>query len=147
MAVRKQVLVIHGPNLNLLGKREVQIYGKTGLAAIDNHLKELGRQLEVEVETFQSNHEGAIVDRIQAAIGVIQGLIINPAAYTHTSIAIRDAILALDVPSIEVHLSNIHGRENFRHNSMIADVVKGRISGLGPLGYELALRAMAVLLG
>ncbi len=142
----KQVLVIHGPNLNLLGKREVDIYGRTGLAAIDKRLKELGRKLRLEVETFQSNHEGAIVDRIQAAMGVCRGLIINPAAYTHTSIAIRDAVLALDLPAIEVHLSNIYGREPFRQKSMLADVVTGQIGGLGPLGYELALRAMASLL-
>ena len=137
------VLVIHGPNLNLLGNREPEIYGHTTLADIDDKLIGLGRELGIRVETFQSNSEGAIVDRIQQARGRADVLIINPAAYTHTSIAIRDAIGALEVPVIEVHLSNVYKREPFRHHSTVADIVEGRIMGFGAEGYELALRAAA----
>ena len=139
------ILVIHGPNLNLLGRREPEIYGATTLADIDGTLIDLGKQRGLAVETFQSNSEGAIVDRIQAAFGGCAGVIINPAAYTHTSVAIRDALAMLDVPIIEIHLSNIHKREPFRHHSTVADIVTGRISGLGVHGYELALEAMARL--
>ncbi len=139
------ILVIHGPNLNLLGRREPEIYGATTLAAIDRALIDLGEQRGLTVETFQSNSEGAIVDRIQAAFGACAGVIINPAAYTHTSVAIRDALAMLDIPIIEIHLSNIHKREPFRHHSTVADIVTGRISGLGVHGYELALEAMARL--
>jgi 3-dehydroquinate dehydratase-2 len=138
-----RILVIHGPNLNLLGTREPEIYGRRTLAEIDARLAELGRGLGVAVEAFQSNHEGAIVDRIQQAIGACDGLIINAAAYTHTSVAIRDALSMLSVPVVEVHLSNIHRRETFRHTSLMADVVTGQVLGLGPAGYELALRALA----
>ena len=137
------VLVVHGPNLNLLGAREPEIYGRTTLADIDRGLIELGRQLNLTVETFQSNSEGMIVDRIQEARGRINALIINPAAYTHTSIAIRDVISAVEVPVIEVHLSNVYKREPFRHHSTIADVAEGRIMGFGADGYMLALRAAA----
>jgi 3-dehydroquinate dehydratase-2 len=137
------VLVIHGPNLNLLGTREPEVYGRVTLADIDAQLAELGRELRVEVATFQSNSEGAIIDRIQAARGRIDVLIINPAAYTHTSIAIRDAIAAIAAPTIEIHLSNVHRREPFRHHSTIADIVDGRIMGFGADGYLLALRAAA----
>ncbi len=135
------VLVVHGPNLNLLGEREPTVYGSTTLAQIDQQMKELGRELGIEVETFQSNSEGAIVDRIQAARGGIDVLIINPAAYTHTSVAIRDVILATAIPCIEVHLSNVYKREPFRHHSTIADVAVGRIMGFGADGYMIALRA------
>jgi 3-dehydroquinate dehydratase II len=135
------VLVIHGPNLNLLGEREPAVYGSTTLSQIDGQLKVLGRELGIDVETFQSNSEGAIVDRIQAARGRIDVLIINPAAYTHTSVAIRDAILAIGVTCIEVHLSNVYKREPFRYHSTIADVAVGRIMGFGADGYMLALRA------
>jgi 3-dehydroquinate dehydratase II len=134
-------LVVHGPNLNLLGEREPAVYGITTLSQIDRQLKVLGRELGIEVETFQSNSEGAIVDRIQAARGRIDVLIINPAAYTHTSVAIRDAILAIGVACIEVHLSNVYKREPFRHHSTIADVAVGRIMGFGADGYMIALRA------
>lgn len=134
-------LVIHGPNLNLLGEREPAVYGSTTLAQIDAQLKSLGRELGLEVETFQSNSEGAIVDRIQAARGRIEVLIINPAAYTHTSVSIRDAILATGIACIEVHLSNVYKREPFRHHSTIADVAVGRIMGFGADGYMIALRA------
>jgi 3-dehydroquinate dehydratase-2 len=139
------VLVIHGPNLNLLGVREPEIYGRTTLQEIDRQLSALGHELGLKVETFQSNSEGAIVDRIQTARGQVDVLIINPAAYTHTSIAIRDALGLLDVPVIEVHLSNVYRREPFRHHSTIADVVAGRIMGFGAESYALALRAAAVM--
>lgn len=137
------VLVLHGPNLNLLGRREPEIYGRTTLDEINHGLVELGAQLGLAVDAFQSNHEGAIVDRIQQAAGSYDGLIINAAALTHTSIAIRDALATLEMPVIEVHLSNIHRREPFRHISMTAGVVSGQILGLGAAGYGLALRALA----
>jgi 3-dehydroquinate dehydratase-2 len=138
-----RILVIHGPNLNLLGRREPEIYGRTTLDEINGRLTALGAQLGLALDTFQSNHEGAIVDRIQQAAGVYDGLIINAAAFTHTSIAIRDALAMLKVPVIEVHLSNIHRREPFRHTSMTAGVVTGQILGLGAAGYALALRGLA----
>jgi 3-dehydroquinate dehydratase II len=135
------VLVVHGPNLNLLGEREPAVYGSTTLSQIDAQLKGLARELGLALETFQSNSEGAIVDRIQAARGRIELLIINPAAYTHTSVAIRDVILATGVECIEVHLSNVYKREPFRHHSTIADLAVGRIMGFGADGYLIALRA------
>jgi 3-dehydroquinate dehydratase-2 len=141
-----RILVIHGPNLNLLGRREPEIYGRTTLDEINSRLTALGAQLGLALDTFQSNHEGAIVDRIQQAAGVYDGLIINAAAFTHTSIAIRDALAMLKVPVIEVHLSNIHRREPFRHSSMTAGVVTGQILGFGAAGYALALRGLAEML-
>jgi 3-dehydroquinate dehydratase II len=135
------VLVIHGPNLNLLGEREPEVYGRTRLADIDKELKKLGRELEMKIETFQSNSEGGIVDRIQNARGKCDVLLINPGAYTHTSVAIRDAISAVNIPVIEVHLSNVYRREPFRHHSTIADIAHGRIMGFGAESYSLALRA------
>ena len=135
------VLVVHGPNLNLLGEREPEVYGRTRLADIDRELRKQGSEFGMKVETFQSNSEGAIVDRIQQARGKAEVLIINPGAYTHTSVAIRDAILAVNVPVIEVHLSNVYRREPFRHHSTIADVAYGRIMGFGAESYSLALRA------
>jgi 3-dehydroquinate dehydratase-2 len=137
-----RVLVVHGPNLNLLGEREPEVYGRTRLADIDRELKQLGGELDIKVETFQSNSEGDIITRIQEARGKIDALLINPAGYTHTSIAIRDAILALDVPTVEVHLSNVYRREPMRHHSTIADVAVARIMGFGAPGYALALRAV-----
>ncbi|MGA2408892.1 MAG: type II 3-dehydroquinate dehydratase [Candidatus Binataceae bacterium] len=137
----RKVLVVHGPNLNLLGEREPEVYGRTTLADIDRDLASLGLELGLEVESFQSNSEGALVDRIQAGRGRIDLLIINPAAYTHTSVAIRDVILAIGVPCIEVHLSNVYKREPFRHHSTIADVAAGRIMGFGADSYMIALRA------
>jgi 3-dehydroquinate dehydratase-2 len=142
-----RILVIHGPNLNLLGTREPEIYGRRSLAEIDRALHDAGRQLGLAVESFQSNHEGALVDRIQEAMGACGGVIINAAAYTHTSIAIRDALAALTVPVIEVHLSNIYRRETFRHHSVLAAVTTGQIVGLGAAGYTLALQALAGILG
>src|SRR5277367_3214292 len=135
------ILVIHGPNLNLLGEREPEVYGRTRLSDIDKELKNLGRELEMKVETFQSNSEGGIVDRIQQARGRCDVLLINPGAYTHTSVAIRDAIAAVNIPVIEVHLSNVYRREPFRHHSTIADIAHGRIMGFGAESYSLALRA------
>jgi 3-dehydroquinate dehydratase II len=144
--VLPKVLIVHGPNLNMLGKREPEIYGSTTLDEINAGLKELGETLGLETESFQSNHEGAIVEKIQSAMGTCSGLIINPAAYTHTSIAIRDAILLLDCPVIEIHLSNIYKREAFRHKSMIADIATAQISGLGVHGYYLALEGIAKMI-
>jgi 3-dehydroquinate dehydratase-2 len=141
------VLVIHGPNLNLLGTREPDIYGATTLEEVNRMLTSLGRSLGVEVAAFQSNHEGEIVDKIQGAIGNIDALIINPAAFTHTSVAIRDALLLLDCPIVEIHLSNIYKREPFRHKSLVADIATGQISGLGVQGYGLALEAAVRLMG
>jgi len=143
---QKKILVIHGPNLNMLGKREPEIYGHKNLEEIDEELKALGEELDLSVETFQSNHEGAIVDEIQQAMGNCHGIIINPAAYTHTSIAIRDALAMLDVPVVEIHLSNINKRESFRHQSTIADIVSARIAGFGSHGYLLALEGLAKII-
>jgi 3-dehydroquinate dehydratase II len=137
------VLVLNGPNLNLLGSREPEIYGHTTLEDINRDLMTLGAELGIRVETFQSNSEGALVDRIQQAHSNIDLIIINPAAYTHTSIAIRDAIIAIETPVIEVHLSNVYKRESFRHHSTIADVAEARLMGFGAEGYLLALRAGA----
>ncbi|MFO7684780.1 MAG: type II 3-dehydroquinate dehydratase [Desulfobacterales bacterium] len=141
-----KIVVIHGPNLNLLGRREPEIYGRTTLDEINRGLAELGGRLKLAVEAFQSNREGEIVDRIQQAIGRCAGLIINAAAYTHTSVAIRDALSMLEVPVIEVHLSNIHRREEFRRVSLMAGVVTGQIIGLGAPGYRLALQALSDML-
>lgn len=143
----KRILVIHGPNLNMLGRREPETYGYTTLADIDRELKRMGPQWGLAVDTFQSNHEGAIVDAIQQSMGALDGLVINPAAFTHTSVAVRDALIPLAVPIIEVHISNIHKREPFRHHSYIADIATGQIVGLGVNGYYLALRAIADMVG
>lgn len=141
-----KILVMHGPNLDLLGKREPDIYGKTTLAQINNKLKQLAKKYKVQLDIFQSNHEGDIVDRIGSAKkDKIDTIIINPAAYTHTSVAIRDAIAACGIPAIEVHLSNIYAREDFRHTSLIAPVCKGQIAGFGSQSYYLALTAVAGL--
>ncbi len=137
------ILVIHGPNLNMLGRREPEVYGRRTLEQIDKLLADEAARLNLSLKTFQSNHEGRIVDTIQQAIGQASGLIINPGAYTHTSIAIRDALLLLDIPMVEVHLSNTYKRESFRRKSTIADIVTGRIVGLGAIGYILALQAIA----
>jgi 3-dehydroquinate dehydratase-2 len=144
-SVRPLILVVHGPNLNLLGTREPNIYGTTTLRQIDGDLKTQGDRLGVAVQCFQSNHEGAIVDRIQQSHGRVAGLIINAGGLTHTSVSLRDAISAIKVPTIEVHLSNLYAREEFRHRSMLAPVCLGQIAGLGAIGYRLALEAMARL--
>jgi 3-dehydroquinate dehydratase-2 len=140
------ILVIHGPNLNMLGKREPEHYGSRTLDDINASLHATAAELGFQMLPFQSNHEGEIVETIQKAVGRAQGLIINPAAFTHTSVAIRDAVLILDVPTIEVHLSNIHKRESFRHRSFIADIATAQISGLGASGYIFALQALAQLI-
>lgn len=135
-----KILVIHGPNLNLLGTRESDIYGVKTLEDINRTLKTLASELGVEVDIRQSNHEGEIVDAIQES-GNYAALLINPAAYTHTSVAIRDAIAAVKIPAVEIHLSNIYKREEFRHKSLISPVAQGQISGFGPESYNLGLRA------
>ena len=140
------ILVVHGPNLNMLGTREPEHYGSRSLQAIDASLHAKASELGLQVSTFQSNHEGEIVESIQKAVGRARGLIINPAAFTHTSVAIRDAVLILDVPTIEVHLSNIYKRESFRQRSFIADIATAQISGLGASGYLYALEALAQLI-
>lgn len=137
----KTIWVLHGPNLNLLGTREPGIYGATTLAEIDRNLSEVGAAAGVRVVSFQSNHEGALVDRIQAARDAgVAFIVINPAAFTHTSVAIRDALAAVALPFVEVHLSNVHKREPFRHHSYFSDLAVGVIAGLGPTGYRYALQ-------
>ena len=137
-----KILVLNGPNLNLLGKREPGIYGAKGLEDINRELVALAAGYGVQLEFFQSNSEGGLVDAIQAAAGTCAGIIINPAAYTHTSVAIRDALAAVALPTVEIHLSNVYRREEFRHKSLIAPVALGQIAGFGPTGYELALLAL-----
>ena len=136
-----KILIIHGPNLNLLGKREPDVYGRVSLRSIDEALKKLAKSERVTLEIFQSNHEGEIVTRIQESEGVFGAIVMNPAAYTHTSVAIRDAVSAVRTPVIEVHLSNIYARETFRHQSLIAPAAAGQISGFGAKSYELGLLA------
>jgi 3-dehydroquinate dehydratase-2 len=137
----RRILVINGPNLNLLGSREPHLYGSTTLAEIEQRLvaKGAAARPQVEIETYQSNHEGALVDKIQQAGASASAIVINPGALTHYSIALRDALAAFGKPVIEVHLTNIHAREEFRRHSVIAPIAAGQIAGLGQLGYELAL--------
>ncbi len=138
-----EILVLHGPNLNLLGSREPDIYGTETLADINRRLAETGRDLGAKVICFQSNHEGALIDRIHLAHrDAVAGIIINPGAYTHTSIALRDALCAVAIPTVEVHLTNIHSREAFRAHSYIAPVAIGQICGFGSAGYLLALQGI-----
>jgi len=141
-----KIVVIQGPNLNMLGIREKNIYGPMKLEDIHAQMKSFADQNKIEIEFFQSNLEGEIVDRIQECMGDADGIIINPAAYTHTSIAIRDAVSAVQLPTLEVHLSNIHQREEFRHKSLIAPVCAGQILGMGPFGYHLAMVGMTQIL-
>ena len=141
-----KIVVIQGPNLNMLGMREQNIYGPMKLEDIHGQMKSYAEQNKLEIEFFQSNLEGEIVDRIQECIGDADGIIINPAAYTHTSIAIRDAIAAVQLPTLEVHLSNIHQREEFRHKSLTAPVCAGQIVGMGPFSYHLAMVGMTQIL-
>lgn len=137
-----KILIINGPNLNLLGKREPEIYGAETLEEINRHLQVAALEMNASLEFFQSNSEGELVDAIQGAAGVFDGIIINPAAFTHTSIALRDAIAAVALPTVEVHLSNVYSREEFRHKSFIAPVAIGQITGFGSAGYKLALEGL-----
>jgi 3-dehydroquinate dehydratase-2 len=140
------ILVLHGPNLNLLGLREPGIYGSLTLAEINRLLESKAMELQAEVLPMQSNHEGVLVDAIHGALGKHQGIVINAGAYTHTSVALRDAIAAVNLPTVEVHLSNIYRREDFRHHSYIAPVVIGQISGFGAQSYLLGLEALVCYL-
>ncbi len=142
-----RVLVLNGPNLNRLGRRRPELYGRATLAEIESRLQQLGRQLNLQVELRQSNHEGELVAWIHEACERFDALLINAAAYTHTSIAIMDALEMFPGPVVEVHLSNIFAREPFRHRSFVSPVATGVVCGFGPLGYELALRAVAARLG
>jgi 3-dehydroquinate dehydratase-2 len=137
-----RILVIHGPNLTLLGRRETKIYGEQTLTEINSALQDWAEQKDVTIKVVQSNHEGGIVDAIGEAVDGADGLLINPAAYTHTSVAIRDAIAAAGLPAVEVHLSNIYAREAFRHTSLIAPVALGQICGFGEGSYLLGLEAL-----
>jgi 3-dehydroquinate dehydratase-2 len=137
----KKILVLHGPNLNLLGKREPQIYGRLGLDEINREIEKLAKKEEVSVEIFQSNSEGELITKVQEAMGNFHAIVINPGGYTHTSVAIRDAIVAVGIPTVEVHLSNIYQREEFRKKSMLADIVVGQITGFGLDSYLLGLKA------
>ncbi len=139
-------MVIQGPNLNMLGVREQNVYGPMKLEQIHEQMRAFAEQNGVDIEFFQSNLEGEIVDKVQECLGDADGIIINPAAYTHTSIAIRDAISAVALPAIEVHISNIHAREKFRQKSLIAPVCAGQITGFGPFGYHMAMVGMIQIL-
>ncbi len=138
----ERLLVLSGPNLNLLGTREPEVYGTTTLADLEAHVRAAAAAAGYDVRWLQSNHEGALVDAIQAAASDCDGILINPAAYTHTSVAIRDALLAVGLPAVEVHLSNVARREEFRRRSLVADVVVGTIGGFGPHGYKLGTEAL-----
>ncbi|UCD40954.1 MAG: type II 3-dehydroquinate dehydratase [Chloroflexota bacterium] len=137
------ILVLHGPNLNLIGQREPEIYGSLSLAEIDQKLKTRGEELDLEVRTFQANGEGALIDSLHDAQSWASGVIFNPGGYTHTSVALRDAVAAIALPVIEVHISNVYAREEFRHQSLISPVSVGKITGFGWRSYLLALQALA----
>lgn len=140
MSTNKKVLLLNGPNLNLLGRREPEIYGSQSLEDVVVELTQVAKMLSVELEHFQSNSEAELINRIHQAMGTVDFIVINPAAFTHTSIALRDALLGVNIPFIEVHLSNVYAREEFRHKSYLSDKALGVICGLGVDGYEFALR-------
>jgi 3-dehydroquinate dehydratase-2 len=142
MAEALRILVLHGPNLNLLGSREPEIYGTTTLEEINAELATQAKGRDAEIEFFQSNHEGALIDRIQEAMSWADGILINPAGLTHTSVALRDALAASGLPIVEVHLSNVFAREEFRHYSHVSELALGVVSGFGPASYELGLAAL-----
>ncbi|CUU81697.1 3-dehydroquinate dehydratase [Campylobacter hyointestinalis subsp. hyointestinalis] len=142
MEGKMKIMVIQGPNINMLGRRETNIYGVMSMEGIHEQMKMVADQANLDIEFFQTNFEGEIVDKIQECLGEFDGIIINPAGYTHTSVAIRDAISAVKLPTIEVHISNIHQREEFRQKSLIAPVCAGQIVGFGPVGYHLAMIGM-----
>jgi 3-dehydroquinate dehydratase-2 len=137
-----KILILHGPNLNLLGTREPEVYGSMSLDDINNQMSQLGKELGAEIKCLQSNHEGALIDALQDARTWANGVVFNPGGYTHTSVALRDAIVAIVIPVIEVHLSNVYAREEFRHTSLVSAVCKGKISGFGWRSYELGLRGL-----
>ena len=137
-----KILILHGPNLNLLGTREPEVYGSMTLENINEKLIALGKELNAEIKCVQSNHEGALIDALHDARTWANGVVFNPGGYTHTSIALRDAISAIQIPVIEVHLSNVYAREEFRHVSFVSAVCKGKVTGFGPLSYELGLRGL-----
>jgi 3-dehydroquinate dehydratase-2 len=139
----RRVLLLHGPNLDLLGRREPEVYGTTTLADVDAHAREVGAELGLEVDARQSNHEGVLIDAVHEAMTDFAAVVINPGGYTHTSVALRDALAALSVPVVEVHISNVHAREPFRDHSYVSPVATAVIAGAGVLGYELALRVCA----
>lgn len=138
-----RILVLHGPNLNLLGRREPEKYGSTTLPQINDRLARLGEDLGCSLTFLQSNHEGVLIDALHAELGKVSGILINPGGLTHSSVALRDALLALAVPFVEVHLSNVHARESFRQHSYFSDVAVGVVTGFGALSYELGLRGLA----
>jgi len=140
-----EVLVLHGPNLNLLGGREPEVYGRTTLGEIDRGLMRLAEELGLAIRCRQSNHEGELIDALHDARNWSAGVVFNPGGYTHTSVALRDAVSAIQIPVVEVHLSNIHAREPFRQQSLIAPACRGVIAGFGPLSYELGLRALLAM--
>ncbi len=141
-----KILVINGPNMNMLGIREPEKYGSMTLKDLEKEIYAYSFELGIDIETFQSNHEGEIVEKIQQAHKDVSGIVLNAAAYTHTSVAIRDAISAVNIPTVEVHMTNIHSREDFRQKSLIAGVCKGQISGFGADSYKLAIEALCLML-